>query len=224
MEDDLVISTPRNNQHPAGRSGSPLPLCAAPGFRSQPQFPAWDGAAEAHLRLREFSAVSSPQHHGAVIPALPAGPRSRSSLGSRARELGSLSHVWTLAGAANVSGLKQFPEQGKGSTMGNLDMERKASYEDVSGEPGGLGGVVSTISSSRSPLQPPDTDEGEPFTTYFDSKIPIPDDETPRNRVGTGDPDTGWAREPRYRVGTGDPDTGWARGQRYRERFVSRLC
>lgn len=50
--------------------------------------------------------------------------------------------------------------------------------EDVSGEPGGLGGVLSTISSSRSPLQPPDTDEGEPFTTYFDSKIPIPEDET----------------------------------------------
>lgn len=50
--------------------------------------------------------------------------------------------------------------------------------EDVSGEPGGLGGVVSTISSSRSPLQPPEADEGEPFTTYFDSKIPIPEDET----------------------------------------------
>uniref|UniRef100_A0A8C3DDT3 Solute carrier family 11 member 2 n=1 Tax=Corvus moneduloides TaxID=1196302 RepID=A0A8C3DDT3_CORMO len=50
--------------------------------------------------------------------------------------------------------------------------------EDVSGESGGLGGVVSTISSSRSPLQPPDADEGEPFTTYFDSKIPIPEDET----------------------------------------------
>ncbi|XP_017584200.1 PREDICTED: natural resistance-associated macrophage protein 2 isoform X3 [Corvus brachyrhynchos] len=50
--------------------------------------------------------------------------------------------------------------------------------KDVSGESGGLGGVVSTISSSRSPLQPPDADEGEPFTTYFDSKIPIPEDET----------------------------------------------
>lgn len=50
--------------------------------------------------------------------------------------------------------------------------------EDVSGESGGLGGVVSTISSSRSPLQPPDADDGEPFTTYFDSKIPIPEDET----------------------------------------------
>ncbi|XP_014747302.1 PREDICTED: natural resistance-associated macrophage protein 2-like [Sturnus vulgaris] len=50
--------------------------------------------------------------------------------------------------------------------------------EDGSGESGGLGGVVSTISSSRSPLQPPDADDGEPFTTYFDSKIPIPEDET----------------------------------------------
>lgn len=38
--------------------------------------------------------------------------------------------------------------------------------------------MVSTISSSRSPLQPPEADEGEPFTTYFDSKIPIPEDET----------------------------------------------
>lgn len=47
--------------------------------------------------------------------------------------------------------------------------------EDVSGE---SGGIVSTISSSRSPLQPPDADDGEPFTTYFDSKIPIPEDET----------------------------------------------
>ncbi|XP_068068677.1 natural resistance-associated macrophage protein 2 isoform X2 [Anomalospiza imberbis] len=62
--------------------------------------------------------------------------------------------------------------------MGSSDAERKASYEDVSGEPGGLGGVVSTISSSRSPLQPPEADDGEPFTTYFDSKIPIPEDET----------------------------------------------
>nr|XP_041567494.1 natural resistance-associated macrophage protein 2 isoform X2 [Taeniopygia guttata] len=59
-----------------------------------------------------------------------------------------------------------------------MGTERRASYEDVSGEPGGLGGVVSTISSSRSPLQPPDADDGEPFTTYFDSKIPIPEDET----------------------------------------------
>ncbi|XP_041328596.1 natural resistance-associated macrophage protein 2 isoform X5 [Pyrgilauda ruficollis] len=52
------------------------------------------------------------------------------------------------------------------------------SSKDVPGEPGGLGGVVSTISSSRSPLQPPEADDGEPFTTYFDSKIPIPEDET----------------------------------------------
>uniref|UniRef100_A0A8C3MI16 Uncharacterized protein n=1 Tax=Geospiza parvula TaxID=87175 RepID=A0A8C3MI16_GEOPR len=35
-----------------------------------------------------------------------------------------------------------------------------------------------TISSSRSPLQPPEAEEGEPFSTYFDSKIPIPEDET----------------------------------------------
>uniref|UniRef100_A0A8C8E5W8 Solute carrier family 11 member 2 n=1 Tax=Otus sunia TaxID=257818 RepID=A0A8C8E5W8_9STRI len=35
-----------------------------------------------------------------------------------------------------------------------------------------------TISSSRNPLQPPDASSEEPFTTYFDSKIPIPEDET----------------------------------------------
>ncbi|XP_064590702.1 natural resistance-associated macrophage protein 2-like [Zonotrichia leucophrys gambelii] len=62
--------------------------------------------------------------------------------------------------------------------MGTSDMERKTSYEDVSGEPGGLGGVLSTISSSRSPLQPPEAEDEEPFSTYFDSKIPIPEDET----------------------------------------------
>ncbi|KAF4798579.1 hypothetical protein TURU_062996 [Turdus rufiventris] len=81
-------------------------------------------------------------------------------------------------GRGQPANVKQLPEQGKGSAMGSPDRERKASYEDVSGEPGGLGGVVSTISSSRSPLQPPEADEGEPFTTYFDSKIPIPEDET----------------------------------------------
>lgn len=49
--------------------------------------------------------------------------------------------------------------------------------EDASGE---LGDAVSTISSSMNPLQPPDASSEEPFTTYFDSKIPIPDDETVR--------------------------------------------
>lgn len=47
--------------------------------------------------------------------------------------------------------------------------------EDASGE---HGEVVSTISSSMNPLQPPDASSSEPFTTYFDSKIPIPEDET----------------------------------------------
>lgn len=37
---------------------------------------------------------------------------------------------------------------------------------------------ISTISGSRNPLQPADTSSEEPFTTYFDSKIPIPEDET----------------------------------------------
>ena len=46
--------------------------------------------------------------------------------------------------------------------------------EDASGE---HGEVVSTISSSMNPLQPPDASSDEPFTTYFDSKIPIPEDE-----------------------------------------------
>lgn len=47
--------------------------------------------------------------------------------------------------------------------------------EDASGD---HGEVVSTISSSMNPLQPPDASSEEPFTTYFDSKIPIPEDET----------------------------------------------
>uniref|UniRef100_A0A8V5GTR0 Uncharacterized protein n=1 Tax=Melopsittacus undulatus TaxID=13146 RepID=A0A8V5GTR0_MELUD len=34
-----------------------------------------------------------------------------------------------------------------------------------------------TVSSSMNPLQPPDPSSDEPFTTYFDSKIPIPEDE-----------------------------------------------
>uniref|UniRef100_A0A8C4UFX1 Uncharacterized protein n=1 Tax=Falco tinnunculus TaxID=100819 RepID=A0A8C4UFX1_FALTI len=45
--------------------------------------------------------------------------------------------------------------------------------------PGEHGEVLSTISSSMNPLQPPAAAE-EPFTTYFDSKIPIPEDETTR--------------------------------------------
>ncbi|XP_051627529.1 natural resistance-associated macrophage protein 2-like isoform X1 [Manacus candei] len=65
-------------------------------------------------------------------------------------------------------------ESGRESRTGSENRIGK----DVSGEPGGLGGVVSTISSSRSPLQPPEDTEEEPFTTYFDSKIPIPEDET----------------------------------------------
>ncbi|XP_074709784.1 natural resistance-associated macrophage protein 2 isoform X2 [Strix uralensis] len=59
--------------------------------------------------------------------------------------------------------------------MGSSDTAQKASHEDPSGE---HGEVVSTISSSRNPLQPPDASSEEPFTTYFDSKIPIPEDET----------------------------------------------
>ncbi|OPJ75373.1 hypothetical protein AV530_008400 [Patagioenas fasciata monilis] len=57
--------------------------------------------------------------------------------------------------------------------MGNADADPKAPYEEAAGEPSG---ALSTVSSSMNPLQPPDGDE-EPFTTYFDSKIPIPDDE-----------------------------------------------
>ncbi|XP_061210920.1 natural resistance-associated macrophage protein 2 isoform X2 [Neopsephotus bourkii] len=74
----------------------------------------------------------------------------------------------------DVADLKQDPGHQKGSTMGNPDTDQKASYEDASGEPGG---VVSTVSSSMNPLQPPDASSEEPFTTYFDSKIPIPEDE-----------------------------------------------
>lgn len=39
--------------------------------------------------------------------------------------------------------------------------------------------AVGSVSGSRNALQPlPGEDDEEPFTTYFDSKIPIPDDET----------------------------------------------
>ncbi|KAK2514466.1 hypothetical protein Q9966_015707 [Columba livia] len=58
--------------------------------------------------------------------------------------------------------------------MGSADADPKAADEEAAGEPGG---ALSTVSSSMNPLQPPDAGE-EPFTTYFDSKIPIPDDET----------------------------------------------
>ncbi|XP_037267610.1 natural resistance-associated macrophage protein 2 isoform X2 [Falco rusticolus] len=75
---------------------------------------------------------------------------------------------------ANVASLNQFPGQGNGPSMGNSDTDHKASYEDAPGE---HGDVLSTISSSMNPLQPPAAAE-EPFTTYFDSKIPIPEDET----------------------------------------------
>ncbi|XP_074931901.1 natural resistance-associated macrophage protein 2 isoform X2 [Phalacrocorax aristotelis] len=54
-------------------------------------------------------------------------------------------------------------------------MPRRERKKDASGE---HGEVVSTISSSMNPLQPPDGSSEEPFTTYFDNKIPIPDDET----------------------------------------------
>ncbi|XP_075301863.1 natural resistance-associated macrophage protein 2 isoform X3 [Opisthocomus hoazin] len=75
---------------------------------------------------------------------------------------------------ASVANLNQSPGHWKSPAMGNWDTERKASYEDASGE---HGEVVSTISSSMNPLQPPDASSDEPFTTYFDSKIPIPEDE-----------------------------------------------
>ncbi|XP_068027295.1 natural resistance-associated macrophage protein 2-like [Melanerpes formicivorus] len=58
--------------------------------------------------------------------------------------------------------------------MGSSGTEQKAAYDAAPGE---QGEVVSTISSSRNPLQPPEGSE-EPFTTYFDSKVPIPEDET----------------------------------------------
>ncbi|KAK4807318.1 hypothetical protein QYF61_014849 [Mycteria americana] len=102
-----------------------------------------------------------------------------------------LSDAGAELGEANVANLNKFPGRWKGFTMGNSDTDQKASYgtlthsflfcfpftppEDASGE---HGEVVSTISSSMNPLQPPDASSEEPFTTYFDSKIPIPEDET----------------------------------------------
>lgn len=51
---------------------------------------------------------------------------------------------------------------------------------------------ISTISGSRNPLQPADTSSEEPFTTYFDSKIPIPEDET----VGASPAGNGGGKRP----------------------------
>lgn len=62
------------------------------------------------------------------------------------------------------------------------------------------------------PLQPPDADE-EPFTTYFDSKIPIPDGETVRARrddpLGAASPGCHFPPRP----GTGDLSPGVSRPQ-----------
>ncbi|XP_021234767.1 natural resistance-associated macrophage protein 2 [Numida meleagris] len=57
--------------------------------------------------------------------------------------------------------------------MGPPYTDLRASDEDGSAE------GISTVSGSRNPLQPLQGEEDEePFTTYFDSKIPIPEDET----------------------------------------------
>lgn len=56
--------------------------------------------------------------------------------------------------------------------MGTSD--HRTSYEEA---PGQLGEGIRTISSSTNPLHPQDASSEEPFTTYFDSKIPIPEDE-----------------------------------------------
>nr|XP_038027509.1 natural resistance-associated macrophage protein 2 [Anas platyrhynchos] len=64
------------------------------------------------------------------------------------------------------------PGHQEGSAMGTSDTDLRTPDED-----GSMDGI-STISGSRNPLQPADTSSEEPFTTYFDSKIPIPEDET----------------------------------------------
>ncbi|XP_041884852.1 natural resistance-associated macrophage protein 2-like isoform X1 [Corvus kubaryi] len=46
------------------------------------------------------------------------------------------------------------------------------------GSLGASGGSSAPSPAAGAPCSPPDADEGEPFTTYFDSKIPIPEDET----------------------------------------------
>ncbi|XP_053156187.1 natural resistance-associated macrophage protein 2 isoform X1 [Hemicordylus capensis] len=68
----------------------------------------------------------------------------------------------------HVTPSKDSDSKGKAPAM-TPGIEREALYEDSSGE------VVNTVFSSTTP--PPLSDSTDEFTTYFDQKIPIPEDE-----------------------------------------------
>ncbi|XP_065609838.1 natural resistance-associated macrophage protein 2-like, partial [Cyrtonyx montezumae] len=72
---------------------------------------------------------------------------------------------------ADGAPLEPLPGHEQRSAMGPPYTDLTASDED-----GSVGGGA--VSGSRNPLQPLHGEDEEPFTTYFDSKIPIPDDET----------------------------------------------
>ncbi|XP_072214249.1 natural resistance-associated macrophage protein 2 isoform X2 [Excalfactoria chinensis] len=72
---------------------------------------------------------------------------------------------------ANGAPLEPLPEQR--SAMGPPYRDLRASDEDGPAE------SIGSVSGSRNTLQPLQGEEDEePFSTYFDSKIPIPEDET----------------------------------------------
>eukprot|EP00076_Gallus_gallus_P035545 XP_025001083.1 natural resistance-associated macrophage protein 2 isoform X2 [Gallus gallus] len=74
---------------------------------------------------------------------------------------------------ANGAPLEPLPGPEQRSAMGPPYSDLRESDEDPPAE------AVGSVSGSRNALQPlPGEDDEEPFTTYFDSKIPIPDDET----------------------------------------------
>ncbi|XP_025069162.1 natural resistance-associated macrophage protein 2 isoform X2 [Alligator sinensis] len=72
----------------------------------------------------------------------------------------------------NLAYSKDSPASQRSSTMAP-SRDRKASYEEA---PGDDGEVVTTVCNSAGAVQSAESIE-EPFTTYFDEKIPIPEDE-----------------------------------------------
>ncbi|XP_014462407.3 natural resistance-associated macrophage protein 2 isoform X1 [Alligator mississippiensis] len=72
----------------------------------------------------------------------------------------------------NLAYSKDSPASQRSSTMAP-GRDRKASYEEA---PGDDGEVVTTVCNSAGAIQSAESME-EPFTTYFDEKIPVPEDE-----------------------------------------------
>ncbi|XP_042750723.1 natural resistance-associated macrophage protein 2-like, partial [Lagopus leucura] len=73
---------------------------------------------------------------------------------------------------ANGTPLEPVPGPEQRSAMGPPYSNLRASGEDGPAE------SIGSVSGSRNALQPLQGEEDEHFTTYFDSKIPIPEDET----------------------------------------------